>query len=204
MLKSSEGETTVPGPTISVSKLESARRQLQTAIWLWFSQGDPISIHALAYAAHEIIHRAFRKRGLSDLMFDNALIKKEHRKEFADLLKEDANWLKHSNRDTEETETREFNPVVNDLFLSMCVTALLRMGEEMHELELAFNFWGVIHHPNHFPEHSVQDSIPVADLEMWKSLDKVRFLETFANIRRNITIASAAHAATPPNERTER
>jgi hypothetical protein len=39
---------------IVVTKLDAARRQLRTAIHLWFNDGDPVSIHALAFAAYEL------------------------------------------------------------------------------------------------------------------------------------------------------
>jgi len=38
---------------IKVSKLDAARRQLETAIRLYFSEADPISIHALMSAAYQ-------------------------------------------------------------------------------------------------------------------------------------------------------
>jgi hypothetical protein len=41
---------------ITISKFDAARRQLNTAITLWFADGDPVAIHTLAYAAYEIIH----------------------------------------------------------------------------------------------------------------------------------------------------
>lgn len=37
----------------SVTKASAARAQLETAIWLWFNNGDPVSIHTLAVAAHD-------------------------------------------------------------------------------------------------------------------------------------------------------
>jgi hypothetical protein len=64
---------------ITVTKLDAARRQLRTALRLWFHDGDPVSIHALLAAAHEIIHRLYRNKGLRNLMFDNENIEEEHR-----------------------------------------------------------------------------------------------------------------------------
>jgi hypothetical protein len=39
--------------TVIVSKPSAAKSQLESAIWLWFNEGDPVSIHALAVAAHD-------------------------------------------------------------------------------------------------------------------------------------------------------
>jgi hypothetical protein len=69
------------GKKIIVSKLDAARRQLQTAIQLWFEERDPVAIHALAYAAYEIIHAISKRRNPNrrDLLFDSDLVKDEYR-----------------------------------------------------------------------------------------------------------------------------
>jgi hypothetical protein len=58
---------------ITVTKLDAAKRQLRTALRLWFDDGDPVSIHTLLAAAHEIIHTLYRRKGLRDLLFDSDL-----------------------------------------------------------------------------------------------------------------------------------
>ncbi|MBA3543105.1 MAG: hypothetical protein H0T83_01480, partial [Chthoniobacterales bacterium] len=35
-----------------MSKIEAARRQIESAIWLWFVDDDMVSVHTLAAAAH--------------------------------------------------------------------------------------------------------------------------------------------------------
>jgi hypothetical protein len=40
---------------LPVTKLDAARRQLETAITLWFHEADPVSIHALTGAAHNLL-----------------------------------------------------------------------------------------------------------------------------------------------------
>ena|SRR5436305_13488939 len=40
---------------LKISKLDAARRQLETAILLYFNEADPVSIHTLAAASHEIL-----------------------------------------------------------------------------------------------------------------------------------------------------
>jgi hypothetical protein len=46
---------------IEISKLDAAKRQLKTAINLYFSYGDPVSIHTLASAAREILYDLNKK-----------------------------------------------------------------------------------------------------------------------------------------------
>jgi hypothetical protein len=41
---------------LAVTKQSAARSQLETAIRLWFYEGDPVAIHTLAVAAHDCLH----------------------------------------------------------------------------------------------------------------------------------------------------
>ncbi len=41
---------------IQITKLDAVLSQLETAIALWFNDGDPLSIHTLASAAYQIIY----------------------------------------------------------------------------------------------------------------------------------------------------
>lgn len=45
-----------PPKVLIVTKASAARTQLETAIGLWFTDGDPISILALAVAANDCYH----------------------------------------------------------------------------------------------------------------------------------------------------
>jgi len=40
---------------VQVSKLDAAKRQLETAIRLYFNDADPVSIHTLAVASHDML-----------------------------------------------------------------------------------------------------------------------------------------------------
>jgi hypothetical protein len=71
--------TTTP---ITVTKLEAARRQLRTAIELWFHSGEPVSIHTLAAAAYQVVHDLNRRKKGPPLLLDNDMIKVEYRREY--------------------------------------------------------------------------------------------------------------------------
>jgi hypothetical protein len=71
----------------TITKLDAARRQLATAIELWFTDGDTVSIHTLAVAAHQLIHDINRKKKGPPLFLDAEFIKPEHKKEFLGILK---------------------------------------------------------------------------------------------------------------------
>ncbi len=40
---------------VSLTKLDAARRQIESAIWLWFVGDDHVSVHALSAAAHRLL-----------------------------------------------------------------------------------------------------------------------------------------------------
>jgi hypothetical protein len=167
-------------PTLTVTKLEAGRRQLQTAIKLWFADGDPVSIHTLAYAAYEIIHVVSKKRNPSrrQLLFDNALVRKDKQREWADIVKKHANWFKHARNDAEGS--MEFNSAISEIFLLYSIFGLDFCGEQRADEELAFIWWFTIHHPELLGEEGriqFKNSIPVEALNTLKTVGKNEFLE---------------------------
>lgn len=134
------------GHKFTVNKLDAARRQTKTAIKLWFADADPVSVCTLAYAGHEIIHKIYRKRGLSDLLFDSIIVKDDHRKEYALFLKKGPNFFKHADRDSDQ-DSLEFFPGLNDIFLMMSVAAIQRMGYRLNLYEWVLSYWFTIRFP---------------------------------------------------------
>lgn len=172
-----------------ITKLEAARRQLRTAIGLWFAGGDPVSIQALAYASHEIIHRLYRQKGLSNLLYDSSALTDKQRKEFPILLKQSANFIKHATRKAETDKKGIFNSAINDLFLIFSTIGLHRMGEKLNETESAFMFWLYLHNPGWFiREQVIKDRIPVERINKMRKVERIGFLKAFADLKREISI----------------
>jgi hypothetical protein len=65
----------------TIDKLEAACRLLNTAIVLWFNNGDAVSIHTLACSAHHIVHDINYLKGGMDLLYDSLIFKDEYRRE---------------------------------------------------------------------------------------------------------------------------
>src|SRR5579872_5321845 len=104
-----------------VTKIDAAQRQLITAITLWFNSGDEVSVHALAFAAYEVMHVLSKRRDKyrRDLLFDSVLIKDEYRSEFNKGLKKVASFFKHANHE-DETEI-EFDPELSEMFIMYAI-----------------------------------------------------------------------------------
>jgi hypothetical protein len=135
-------------PEIKVTKLDAAQRQLRTALRVWFEDGDPVSIHTLLAAAHEIIHRLYRSKGLVNLVFDSDLIRDEYRGPFSKLIKQAPNFFTHALYDSNAMIS--FNPEVNDLLPLFLIQALRDMGESLGMEERAYTFWMSLNKPDLF------------------------------------------------------
>jgi hypothetical protein len=169
--------------TIRVSKLEAACRQLRTAITLWFNEADPVSVHTLAFAAYEVFHSVSERRNpyRRDLIFDTLLIKDEFRRDWLRLVKKEANFFKHADRNPEDTI--EFNPKFTEWFILYASLARGLCGADQSEEESAFLWWFQINRPELLTEHgkqSVSDRIPVNTLAQIRRLTRRQFREGFS------------------------
>ena len=166
--------------TIQISKLDAARRQLRTAITLWFNGGDPVSIHTLAFAAYEIVHAVSKKRDPDrpNLIFDSAVIRDDERREFKSLIKKHAAFFKHADHDPEGVIP--FNPEVSEIFMTAAVYGLLLCKEFPQQLEeLAYMLWFQYTKPELLtPEFQKQLAavVPV-QFEQGKQLPKCNFFK---------------------------
>jgi len=172
----------LPAPTkmaldrITVTKLDAAKRQLRTAIELWFADGDPVAIHTLAAAAHEIIHTLFRRKGLSGLMFDSPLIRNEYRADFARRTKAVATFFKHAQRDPEGELT--FNPAMNEPLLVFTTYGLHLMGEPSEPPEETLMLWFMVHEPTWFERtNALGNLIQIEAFEAFRNASKRQFFE---------------------------
>ena len=136
---------------IQVSKIESARRQLTTAINLYFKNGDPVSIHTLAAAAFQITKDLCESRddapdSLPTRMKD--FIKPEFRGEVWGWFTETANFFKHASRDPEKTHL--YNPEETEMILFIAIHQFQALTKDYFlELRL-YVMWYMFHHQEFF------------------------------------------------------
>ena len=139
-------------PKAVLSKIDVARRQLVTAIRLYFNWGDEVSIHTLAAAARNVLCDLCERRGAtSPLLLDNLLddfVKPEHYKEVRNKFRESENFFKHADRDSEGGLT--FNPETTDYMLIEAVEAYaILTGERVPEFHV-YRAWWMLHHQHYF------------------------------------------------------
>ncbi len=168
--------------TLTISKLEAARRQLGTAIELWFDDRDPIPIHVLAFSAYDVIHAVSKKRDPNrrDLLFDSTMIKDEFRSEWAILLKTPSGFFKHARNDPEGT--LDFNPALSELLMMFSIAGLATCKIDPSPSECAFLLYLAFQRPSFFTEQGRKfylDRITVEEREDISRLPKRLFLNAY-------------------------
>lgn len=142
---------------MQITKLDAARRQLRTAIRLWFVDDDPVSIYALTYAAHEVLHTLRRSGGAKHgLVFDSPTMTEAAQTSVTTGIRRWGNFFKHAKNDPGKEIS--FRPRVTDLLLLASTDALRVLTKEVGAEEAAFQFWFAAQDPEAF-EKIVNPSI---------------------------------------------
>jgi hypothetical protein len=86
---------------MEISKIDTAKEQLLLAIRLYFMKENPIGIHTIACASHQVLTDIADKlninAGIHQLIDD--YVKPEFRKELRNKILESRNFFKHSDRE---------------------------------------------------------------------------------------------------------
>jgi hypothetical protein len=154
----------VPPNAVPITKLEAASRQLRAAILLYFSNGDEVAIHTLAYASHEILTQLAKPKGIragldgeSVQMLGKGITAREARA----FLGLSAGFFKHAGRDANATHM--FQPEVNEHFLNEAVCLHVELTGEYHEEFECLRFAAMIRNPDLVN----RDVMPPEEYEVW-------------------------------------
>lgn len=167
---------------VTVTKLEAARRQIKTAIELWFNSGDDVSILAPARASHEVIHRLYRNKGFKDLLFDSTLLTPEQKHEFPKILKGAANFFKHAKQERKESDSITFTPEISVTFLMSSITGMWRFGVALNDAESAFTLWHHLQRPHWFKDVSTSNIRPEI-LDQLRNIPPRNFFQSVLQLR---------------------
>ena len=95
---------------IYISKLDSAKRQLEMAIKLYFGNHDPVSIHTLTCASYNILKGIGKKQNIKPIIKSTDYIKPGMEKRYLDIVSEAENFFKHGCKDS--NKLLKFNPEI--------------------------------------------------------------------------------------------
>lgn len=112
---------TDPWPDFQVTKLDAARRQLETSIRLLFEQADAVSVHTLAYAAFGILKGvAEHRKETKVLATAEALAATGKKGDFWKGFNRIGNYFKHADTDP-DTVLLDAHEEENEALLSIAV-----------------------------------------------------------------------------------
>jgi hypothetical protein len=166
---------------IAFRRLDAARRQINTAIWLWFNQADIVSVHTLAAAAHRAILGLSGNAGTTASPFDTAKLPKGVT---ATMLKQAPHFLEAEPSDPDEMI--HLNPLCTELYLFQVVSAYTEFAiddDSYHPLMSAFMLRLGICRPEVFRAETLPNLNRGLDVEKVKKLSRSDFLkEMFGTI----------------------
>jgi hypothetical protein len=125
---------------MNITKLDAAKSQLATAIWLYFEDCDPVSVHTLVMAAAEIIDRLCESKGTPTWRCSFSTMIPEWRKEFVRRFYKARNFFKHA------SVLENFSDELNLVSIFMAAQGLLLLGVELLEVRM-FRRWVMVVEP---------------------------------------------------------
>ena len=136
---------------IKISKLDGAKRQLETAVRLYFSTGDPVSIHTLTCAAYNVIRDINKARKGPPMLIKDQLkekIKPEYKELWSGKINEAENFFKHADKDPESA--LDFNPDQTDMLILDACTQYYKLTGEDPPLFKQLRAWYVVNNQELF------------------------------------------------------
>jgi len=158
---------------LQVTKLDAAKRQLETAIRLWFHSGDPVSIHTLAAAARQVLVDINTKREGEPMGADRPEIRPEARKRAHAVFAKAENFFKHADRDSDATLT--FTPEATRFYILEAADRYIELaGEQPHALR-AFIIFHALQYPEVFTPQFVQQLRQSGSMDGLAHIQKSQF-----------------------------
>ena len=132
---------------VTCTKSEAAVRQLDVAIGLLLTDGDPLAVRTLAGAAYGIFADLAEKQGLGSswrnkIIEDSGLSKKDA----LEVLNHAQNYLKHANRDAEAILS--FDEEENDHLIFVASLECGDLGHTLSHSMQAFQIWYLALYPD--------------------------------------------------------
>jgi hypothetical protein len=124
---------------LKISKLDAARRQIETAVVLYFNERDPVSIHTLTAAAYNVL----LSLGDGEVpMMKNSLknhVKEGKIKNAIALINKAENFFKHADRDPDDI--LDFDPKYTEFLLWECCSAYRKLTNDNPDKMISYNIW---------------------------------------------------------------
>lgn len=155
---------------MKISRLDAARTQLRTACRLYFESLDPISTHALASSAHDIVVNLKSKdpkmpKAIREMIIDRlANGDTAKQKEVWKNIHQARDFFKHAGT---MRESIDFDPQSTEVVLFDACRFFLHTAKSDLPMEgMIFVMWFAIQHSNWFSDTYMQENIKVMHREV--------------------------------------
>src|SRR5215472_10182699 len=136
----------------TVSKIEAARRQLETAIRLYFSDGDPISVHTLTAAAYNVLRGVTAQTGIDPMILRGKMLEYVRapykRMMNAELNAAAEDFFKQA--DQSDRTTLDFNAATTELMIMDACAQCTKLDGKEPPLFITYRIWFTANHPDVF------------------------------------------------------
>ena len=133
---------------VSIDKKEAAKRQLETAVELFFGGKDEVSTHTLTAAAYTILIDISEGQLPFETFWDNSYIKPEKKKEFQGILADAENFFKHAVRDPERILS--FDSFQTEVLLFDAARIYMNLAGENPPGIYLYHMWYMMKYPQYF------------------------------------------------------
>ena len=147
---------------LRLTKLDCARRQIETAIVLFFEDKDYVSTHTLTAAAYEILRGLNFKAKGAPMMRDSDIVHPDLRKKWKKAHSEAENFFKHAIEDP--NDIFHLDPTFTFMMLTECVQKYFELSNGSHELMRMFLLFAGLKLPQMFQKEFIDkigEFIPV-------------------------------------------
>ena len=172
---------------ISISKLDAAKRQLESSLRIFFNDGDPVSIHTLVNASDEILSKLCSKHGVKSIIDEGIekFVRVEKRKELREKLTEAKNFFKHSGFN--ENKSVEFNHEVNPILLWDSCRLYQILTSEFTPIMTIFNIWFSLKNKDLILDEKKKEILESLNYTEYLDIEnKKHFLETMLPLAQKI------------------
>ena len=166
-----------------VDKLDVVRRQIDTAIWLWFNEADLVSTNSLIDAAMGVLDELYQQLDMERPMPFNTKFMPdgtttEEARKIRKKLREAGAFAKHARHDHDLLY--EYNPIFTEIYIHLAIMAHIALVDyDMKGLRSIFTlYFGA-----RFPQFFTFDTFPVPDeridIERVKKLSRTEFFQEY-------------------------
>lgn len=138
-----------------VDKAGVARRQVITAVRLFFEEADPVAIHTLVASAHQVLVDIGEQKGIHGALKSARMLQGPEAKEYLESVNFAFNFMKHADRDgNAKINVSPLLRLTSD-FLMDAILLLQSISGDIPIEAKVFWIWFVSTYPEEF-----EDSLP--------------------------------------------